>query len=83
MYRQVQLNSLRIGSLALFLVGQFDSYLVDVELNLGVVVQGEVYKEIVTNGIDVIDYWAGKATLLCPLWPNRICSCWSQYYCPL
>ena len=24
----------------------------------------------------------GKATLLCPLWANRICSCWSQYYCP-
>ena len=26
---------------------------------------------------------SGKATLLCPLWPSRICSCWSQYYCPL
>lgn len=25
----------------------------------------------------------GKATLLCPFWPSRICSCWSQYYCPL
>lgn len=25
----------------------------------------------------------GKGTLLCPFWANRICSCWSQYYCPL
>jgi len=25
----------------------------------------------------------GKATLLWPLWANRICSLWSQYYCPL
>ena len=25
----------------------------------------------------------GKATLLSPLWANRICSLWSQYYCPL
>ena len=24
-------------------------------------------------------FLTGKATLLCPLWPNRICSCWSQY----
>ena len=22
---------------------------------------------------------AGKATLLCPLWPSRICSCWPQH----
>ena len=21
----------------------------------------------------------GKATLLCPLWPSRICSCWPQH----
>ena len=25
----------------------------------------------------------GKATLLCPLWPSRICSCWPQHDCPL
>ena len=53
---RLQLDGLTVGGLGLLLVGQLDTDLVNIILDLRIIVEREVKEEIVTDSIDVVHH---------------------------
>jgi len=52
---RLELNSLRVRGFGLFLVGELDTDLIDVVLDLRGVIEGEVNEEVVIDAVDIVD----------------------------